>query len=113
MQWMCTYDLHDCSCASTAALGQSIARHGHRRCVVPDGLTTNATYCVVAAVEEVALGQGAAAAADSGAWVPVCLPEELPKGEHQLGASAHKRIGCMGQPSALTIAIKTTAHTTC
>lgn len=32
-------------------------------------------------MEVVALGKGAAAIADTSAWVPVCKPEDLPKGK--------------------------------
>jgi hypothetical protein len=56
--------------------------------VVPDKLIANTTYCFTIAVEEVVIGKAAAAPADDGLWVPVCLPEELPKGEHRPGASA-------------------------
>jgi len=32
-------------------------------------------------VEEVTLGKAAAAAPEGDSWVPVCRPEDLPKGE--------------------------------
>jgi hypothetical protein len=44
------------------------------------------------AVEEVQLGKAAAVAPQSDNWVPVCRPEDLPKGECQPAATIQQRL---------------------